>query len=88
MDQSALNSVVIRLCCVPGNDHFESFPNLVKNIFIWVTVVFWASSRMMTCIGERSPAHIGKRRHFDKAFSKQRTHPPEHLSMASCKGLR
>ncbi len=36
------------------------WPMRVRNIFIWVRVVFWASSRMMMGAVERAAAHVGE----------------------------
>ena len=39
----------------------EPLPIRVRNIFIWATVVFWASSRMMKASLRVRPAHVGQR---------------------------
>ena len=46
----------------------EPVPIRVRNIFIWATVVFCASSRMMKASFKRPPAHVGQRNDFDQVL--------------------
>ncbi len=49
----------------PETTIFDPSPSRVRNIFIWPTVVFCASSMMMKALLSVRSAHVGERRHFD-----------------------